>query len=186
LIRVVPTDCLPKLVAAIDGQAHPFRLAYSLMLDCGLRVGEATSLIWSDLVLADQPLQALHLDSDITKYHRQRTIPFNRHIFHTIDSVWRSQTQRNFWPSQAFVLACYSDSNAITVRTLERRLQALAYRAIKIRITPHTLRHTFATRLLRVADIRTVQELLGHRSVATTQIYTHPNSADAADAISKT
>lgn len=67
------------------------------------------------------------------------------------------------------------DSLRLTVRSIQRLVKGYALRAgISTEATPHTLRHTFATGLLREgADLRSVQELLGHSNVSTTQIYTH-------------
>jgi integrase/recombinase XerC len=64
------------------------------------------------------------------------------------------------------------------------RLTALG-EAAGVEVTPHTLRHTFATRLLREAgaDMVTVAALMGHSSVATTAIYTQPSEADLVEAV---
>ena len=67
------------------------------------------------------------------------------------------------------------ESLRLTARSIQRLIKKYTTRAgISVDATPHTLRHTFATGLLKEgADLRSVQELLGHSNVSTTQIYTH-------------
>lgn len=75
------------------------------------------------------------------------------------------------------------ESLRLTPRSVERLVKGYALRAgIAVDATPHTLRHTFATGLLREgADLRSVQELLGHSNVSTTQIYTHVTNRQLKD-----
>jgi integrase/recombinase XerD len=79
------------------------------------------------------------------------------------------------------------DSLRLTVRSVQRLVKKYTTRAgIAVDATPHTLRHSFATGLLQEgADLRSVQELLGHSNVSTTQIYTHITSKQLKDVHSK-
>ncbi len=183
--HIVNDQDLPTLCSAMDCRKHPLTIAFYLMLEAGLRLSEVTSLAWCDLMHLTQPKHALTLDRNATKNHRERTIPLTRHLQKTIHQIWMNHAEPKQIMTANYVTAMTRNGTPVSARTLERNIKSVAQRAVGHRVTPHTLRHTFATRLLRVTDLRTVQEALGHARVSTTQIYTHPNANDLKRAIDR-
>jgi len=135
-----------------------------LLYGAGLRVSEAIKLNYSDLDLSEGEVRVLgkgskerialigsHAIAALRKYLSSRKKGDSRAVF---------QNQRG---------------GRLTERSVERLIKFYARKAgLDKIVTPHTLRHTFATHLLgNGADLRTVQELLGHSSLSTTQVYTH-------------
>lgn len=154
-----------------------------LMLDAGLRVGEVVQLQMSHLYFNGKPVHSLILTSDMTKNNVERSVPVNTRLADALveyvdDSCWRHK--KNLDISAWHRL---SNRQPITTRQIERIINKAGWKALGRPVHPHMLRHTFASKLMRVTDIRTVQELLGHSSVTSTQIYTHPNEDDKKKAI---
>ncbi len=101
-----------------------------------------------------------------------------RSVFFTKNALWYLDKYLNLVKPQEYVFVSLSPNNywkPLTRVAIENMIKKYALAAwINKKVTPHTLRHTFATILLQKgADIRTVQILLGHSSITTTQIYTH-------------
>jgi integrase len=184
-IRVIPEAHIPNLSAKADTKPHPIPIAWHLMLYTGIRVGELAKLAWCDLLYNDKPKTALEIPAYAAKGNRSRTVPINAHLADRITHAWHEiHFARNFAPAH-YVLATRGNRPPVNPRTLQRHIQEIGNACGITRITPHTLRHTFATRLLRVTDLRTVQLALGHRSIQTTQVYTHPNQDDLAAALAQ-
>lgn len=154
-----------------------------LMVDAGLRVSEVCHLLISDLVLQDKPVTAVCLRSEITKRKHERTVPLTARtrtaLVLCISRLWPTEPTRTrlwaFWGT--------NPNLPISTRQVERIIKKASTASIDRPIHPHVLRHTFATKLMRVTNIRVVQELLGHRNLSSTQVYTHPNDEDLRDAI---
>ncbi len=110
-----------------------------------------------------------HLEFSIRgKGGKVRVVFLNKEVLDTIEKYKKmlDQTPEMMLSNKLF---------QVTPRTVERIVKKYAVQAgISKKITPHVLRHSFATTLLQNgADIRSVQAMLGHASIATTQIYTH-------------
>ncbi len=154
-----------------------------LMLDAGLRVGEVVQLRRLDLYYGEVPVENLLIRPEIAKTKTERTIPLSTRLRDTLTTY----LQRPNWPSlarhsdYAFIVA--STERPLTTRQVERIIRAAAMKSIGRPVHPHMLRHTFGTRIERRAGLRIAQELLGHKNVSSTQIYTHPNEDDKKKAI---
>ena len=159
------------------------RLMMLLMLDAGLRVGELTALLQPDLMIEGEPAKALRIRKEIAKGRVERLIPLSIRLQTAIGEM-----HRHVWSKQekpCTIAAFYNRKSMlfITTRQVERIIEKYSMLAFSEKVHPHTLRHTFATRLMATTSMRIVQQLLGHKNIQTTQIYTHPNDQDLKKAI---
>lgn len=182
---IIPDSDLPKLTIAANHKHQPWPLLYHLMLQAGLRVSEVCHLAWSDLIFHDNPVNLIRLDASATKNNRTRDLPVNKTLHEHITTTWHGFAKLHQFAPPHYIAAHRPNAKPFTTRTLQRTFHKLGHTALGRPITPHQLRHTFATRLLRVTDIRTVQMALGHRNVSTTQVYTHPDMNHLQDAVQR-
>jgi len=154
-----------------------------LMLDAGLRVGEVVKQQVDSLYFAAEPVQTLVLTKRMAKNHTPRTVPTSQRIRHAIESMNNHIWQKSPCDNCNVAFRNISTHQPITTRQVERIIRKASLASIGRPVHPHVLRHTFASRLMRTVNIRIVQELLGHKSISSTQIYTHPNQEDLKKAI---
>jgi integrase/recombinase XerC len=149
-----------------------------LMLDAGLRVGEAVRLCVSDLFTMGAPVGLLVVRAEIAKTKHERSIPVSIRLSDAINVMWLEVWQR--WHLEPGTLAFQGmkKGKAISACQVRNITRDAGLVSIGRSVHPHTLRHTFATRLMRKCNIRVVQQLLGHASLLSTQVYTHPNNQD--------
>lgn len=171
LPRVLRPDQIQALMAAPDGGtalARRDRAILELLYGSGARVGEIATL---DVEHIDLRQRLLHLEG---KGGKQRLVPFGEPALDALTMYF--DTARSELMVQGAVAAVFLNSHGgrLGVRDLRTVVERAARRVGLGHVTPHTLRHSYATHLMEHgADIRQVQELLGHASLATTQRYTH-------------
>ncbi len=148
------------------------RAMLELLYATGIRVSEMTSLNLADCSLGDRLLKVRG------KGAKERIVPFGEPARLTLDDYLPARSgillkARSATEPEALFLN--ARGGRITARSVERILRDYALRgATLLHVHPHLFRHSFATHLLnRGADLRAIQELLGHESLSTTQKYTH-------------
>jgi integrase/recombinase XerD len=182
LPTVLSLDEVDRMMAAIDlssNEGHRNRAMMEMLYGSGLRVSELVNLQLSKIYLNEHYML---IDG---KGSKQRLVPLSP-VAEEWFGYWMQE--RATWPLKpeskdiAFVNRYGRPLTRAMVFTIVRRLCAEA--GITKTVSPHTLRHSFATHLLQNgADLRIIQQLLGHEDLATTEIYTHVDVQDLRKAI---
>lgn len=158
----------------------------SLALGTGLRNSELIGLKIEDFFLYGKCSNSLTLKSRTTKNHSTRVIPLRSSLCDLLDLffLWK---QQNIQPVliDSFLFVSNYTHHPLDPRDFQRILKKYSVPALERSINPHLLRHTFATRLLALSNLRIVQEVLGHKNLSTTQIYTHPSTSEITDAVNR-
>jgi integrase/recombinase XerD len=181
---VLSLEEIDKMIAQIDmskSESHRNRAIIEMLYGSGLRVSELVNLRLSDIYLKEGYMRITGKGS------KQRLVPIS-----PVAAEWFG-----YWLQDRNALAVKSEAMDVAfVNRYGRQLtRAMIFTIIKNlaraagiqkTISPHTLRHSFATHLLQNgADLRIIQQLLGHESISTTEIYTHVDIRDLREAVLK-
>lgn len=147
---------------------HRDRAILETIYSCGLRAAELSGLQAEDIDWNEQLVRVRG------KGKKERLVPIGQPALRAIENYWKFLKPCPTGNSPVF-LAQTRQPAPVGKRDLERRLKRyLAIAGLDPNLTPHKIRHSYATHLLDAgADLRSVQELLGHAHLVTTQIYTH-------------
>ena len=178
LPRVLDEETTQRLVTSVDGTTPRDlrdRAMLEMLYDCGLRVSELCALELRDFVAEAEIVRCRG------KGAKERLVPMGgacgRAVRHYLESARDTFTKGNTTETHLFVTRLGKPFSRMGVfKMLRERAAAAGLDAAAV--SPHVLRHCFATHLLEHgADIRAIQDMLGHASIATTQIYTHVDHA---------
>lgn len=173
LPEVLSVEEIDSIIAAADlheqeGQRN--RTIIEMLYSCGLRVSELCELRLSDIFRAEGFVRVTG------KGRKQRLVPISERALREL-SLWEEDRANiNIRPGyEDYVFLSFTRGRKLSRITVFYIVRLLAARAgIRKEISPHTFRHSFATHLLEGgANLRAIQEMLGHQSISTTEIYTH-------------
>lgn len=162
------------LTAAKD---HKYGLYVNLLLYTGLRMGELLGLQWNDIDLDNDLIIVRRAIAKVEKGWEPKSTKTNRVRYIAVPEPLKETLQEQ--SRGGLFILCNPDGSHLTPHQFERRYRTffeqngLTYRS------PHKCRHTFATFLLKGnADLRSIQSMLGHSKISTTEIYTHVDTED--------
>lgn len=182
---VLNVDDIDQILNAVDmasGKGQRDRTMLETMYSCGLRVSELVNLKISDLFFDTGFIRV------IGKGDKQRLIPIGSEAMKFI-AIYKDQIRVHISVQKGFedFLFLNNRGKKLTTTMVFLILQSLTVKiGMKKHVSPHTFRHSFATHLVENgADLRSVQEMLGHESITTTEIYTHMDRKYLRDTIEK-
>ena len=162
---ILSQEEVARFLDAVSSLKH--RTLLSTIYACGLRASEATHLKVQDI---DSQRKIIHVQQG--KGNKDRVVMLSPCLLEMLRDFWRQERPRPW----LFPGRC--DDQPVSIAAVRRVCRKVCEGlGFYKRVTPHTLRHSFATHLLEQgADLRTIQALLGHRSLRTTGRYTHISS----------
>lgn len=182
LPEVLSIEEIDAMIAQIDmskPEGHRNRAIIEMLYGSGLRVSELTDLRLSNIYRKEGYMCILGKGS------KQRLVPISLVADEQFGYWLIDRSRLDIKPEAADIAFLNHYGRQLTramIFTIVKRLAAAA--GIRKTISPHTLRHSFATHLLQNgADLRIIQQLLGHESIVTTEIYTHVNIQDLRQAV---
>ena len=173
LPEVLSVEEIDRIISGIDlsekeGQRN--RAIIEMLYSCGLRVSELCNLLISDIWRDEGFVKVMG------KGRKERFVPISGRALREL-SLWEEcRCHINIRPgNEDYVVLSFKRGRKLSRITVFHIVKVLAENAgITKEISPHTFRHSFATHLLEGgANLRAIQEMLGHESIATTEIYTH-------------
>ena len=172
-------DLLEDSIDLSKPEGHRNRAIIEVLFSCGLRVSELVNLKMSQIYREERFVRIMGKGS------KERLVPISDRALHEIDNYmpWRDSLDIKSGEEDYLFLNRRGAHLTRTMILIMQKRQADEAGLQKI-ISPHTLRHSFATALLEGgADLRVIQTLLGHESIGTTEIYTHISDQALRDAV---
>jgi integrase/recombinase XerD len=170
---VLTDEDVTALQATFDrSQPHQARnyVIVEVLYGCGLRVSELVGLRLSNIYFEEEMLQV------VGKGNKERWVPINPRALRLLyDYIHTLRSQITPQPGEEkYVFLSLRGHHLTRVAVFQFIKEAVEKAGLHKNVSPHSLRHSFATELVQNgADLRAVQEMLGHESLSTTQIYTH-------------
>jgi len=184
LITILSYDDINKLLESITPE-RPLRIrdraVFEILYATGMRVGELCALDLENIDFQQQEILVLGKGS------KERLVLTGKTALRCLHKYLQEVRPEICGDKKNSAVFLNQQGGRLTARSIERNLQKYAAAAgMTLELSPHSFRHAFASHLLeKGADLRTVQELLGHVSLATTQIYTHVKKEQLREAFAR-
>ena len=185
-IQTLSEEECTKILEAAELHNLRDKLMIETALYTGLRNAEIINLNVEHVAPFGEITSQLEVTAYIAKNGKPRIIPLHQQLREDLIRYldWKERRGECITPvAPLFVSA--NTQKRLSPRDFQRITRSIAIETIHRKVHPHILRHTFATRIMRQANIRIVQDLLGHASIQTTQRYTHPSTDDRRDAVNR-
>jgi len=180
---LLPNESESLMSQAFDSSYRDYIMIYLTLLT-GLRNTEVISLTVFCVKPYGQVANDVEVPALIAKGSHARSIPLHPDLKMELNKFLNWKLMHNEPCDPDSPLFCSKRTkNQLSPRDFQRIVQLHSTKSINRSVHPHVLRHTFATRLLAKSNLSIVQQMLGHKSIQTTQIYLHPTRDDFTKAI---